>query len=102
LISIYLKGESISWPKEIKIAKKLLALYPIDFFRQYEVDAQVFSLALFLTPLYKINLEKQFSFYNLTKPKIQATLSDKPLIAVEVSDTKKQPRTLQEFVDSTL
>ena len=100
LISLYLtKGDKISWPKEIKIAKKLLASYPIEFFRQYDPLTKFYSLAVFLTKAGKLELKKNFDIYNLTKPCPQVKLEDKPVVQLEQSVTEKTPKTLQEFVD---
>lgn len=71
MVENFLKGKgshltSAGWAREIKIAKKILNLYPsIYFWRQAELGFPLNSLAYFLTPEGKytlITLHKRVAF----------------------------------------
>lgn len=102
LIRLYLtKGDTLNYAKEIKIAKKLLTFYPIEFFRQYSPPTKFYSLSVFLTKPVRKVLEREFSIYNLTKPTIPVKIEDKPVVELEKLENKPI-RTIQEFVDQIL
>lgn len=50
IISKMVVKEKINWPREMKIAKKLLELYPDSSFWKKINSQQYFSLSYFLTP----------------------------------------------------
>jgi hypothetical protein len=100
LIQLYISKNDIIWPKEIKLAKKLLALYPIGFFEQYSPGVAIYSLAAFLTPGGKKNLRENFDLYTLTKPKDVVVLQDKPVVDIEFVASENKIRTLKDFADS--
>jgi hypothetical protein len=100
LIQKYISKSDIVWAREVKIAKKLLSLYPIEFFEQYNPGISIYSLAIFLTPGGKKDLRANFAIYTLTKPKEAVMLQEKPVIELEEVSVKTKSRTLQEFVDS--
>lgn len=105
LISLFLTtGDTFSWPKEISIAKKLLKLWPdILFWRQYDPNSRFHSLSVFLTKPAKIELNKQFTLYNLTKEKEPVKLENEPVINIEnIQENNNKNRTLQQFVDNIL
>jgi len=100
LISLYLKGK-FSYPKEVKIAKKLLKDFPVDFWAQYDPGINICSLSIFLTESARRELSKEYSLYLLTKPKEEVILERNPVIQLEEqSKTDRKSRTLLEFVDS--
>lgn len=47
-----------NWPKEIKLAKKLLCMYSLDFLLTIELPKKLFSLAFFLTSTGKQVIER--------------------------------------------
>jgi hypothetical protein len=103
LISLYLtKEDNISWPREIKIAKKLLEKYPIEFWQQYVPESKIYSLAAFLTPAAKREIEREHNLFLLTKENKPIILEDKPVvkIAYEEEKFKKPARSLIEFIDN--
>ena len=103
LIQKYISKENIIWPREIKIAKKLLSLYPIEFWLQYSPEIEIYSLSIFLTPSAKKELSKEHSLFCLTKPKEEIILEKMPVIQLEETSKKdKKSRSLLEFVDEVL
>jgi len=103
VIEKYIPKEDIVWPKEIKLAKKLLKKYPIEFWEQYTPPLELYSLAFLLSKDYKKELDKEYNLWQLVKPKENVVLSDKPVIKLEerlINKTKN--KTLLEFVDEVL
>ena len=100
LIFLYLTtGDTLNYAREIKIAKKLLQQYPIEFFRQYDTHTRFHSLNVFLTKSGKKELETEFALYNLTKPKDGVKLEKESVIDISVNVSKKN-KNLLEFVDN--
>lgn len=99
LISNFLKGK-INWPKEIKIAKKLLKEYPeVKFWEKVYMDTYPSSLSMFLTGSGKKFLEKEFESYSLTKTKEPIKLEESPVINIKENKDRNKPKTLQQFID---
>lgn len=108
IISIFLeinKTDKYFWPREIKIAKKLLEKYSIDFFRvckkPLQENIKLPSLAWFLSENGKQFLSKEY--FEFQKGKISLE-EYKPEIFI--SETKigedikviRKPKTLKEFL----
>lgn len=108
LIKLYIHtGDKINYPREIKIAKKLLKLIPdILFWRQYDPDRKFHSLSIFLTKECKKHLDKEYNMWKMINVKQPTViLESKPVIDLkELNINKKQtrPRNLMEFVDDIL
>ena len=100
LIRLYLKPEDINYGKEIKIAKKLLKLYPIEFFEAYSPDTTFTSLCAFLTKAGLRELENQFAMFKSAKPAAPVILSDEPQIQLLLPVENKKPKTILEFIDN--
>jgi hypothetical protein len=98
LIQKYIHKNNIVWPREIKIAKKLLSQYPFEFWEQYTPEVEIYSLSAFLTATCKKEVDKQHNLWKLMLPKEEIKLEDKPIFVLEESQTKKT-KTLLEFVD---
>jgi hypothetical protein len=99
LIGIYLKGQ-VNYPKEIAIAKKLLKLYPIEFYESFATNESFFSLSVFLTPVGLRELKNQFALFELTKPPTPIILSEESQIELSFTEEEKKPKTILEFVDN--
>lgn len=101
LINLYLKNQEISYGKEIKIAKKLLSLYPLEFWEQYHPEIEIYSLTIFLMPAAKREIDKNYNMFLLTKEKEEIKLENEPVIQLDYEREKfrKQPRNLAEFIN---
>ena len=99
LIGIYLKGQ-VNYPKEIKIAKKLLKLYPIEFYESYVPNTSFISLSVFLTPAGLRELENQFAMFKSAKPASPVVFSDNPQIELSFVPEEKKPKTILEFIEN--
>ena len=99
LIYLYLKG-NFNYGKEVKIAKKLLSLYPMEFFESYHPNSEFLSLSVFLTKAGLNELSNQFSLFKLSQPKPETQLEESPQIELNFKDSDvKKPKTLRDFVD---
>lgn len=102
LVSSILKKDKINWPKEIKIAQKLLNLYPeIKFWEELYLDTYPNSLCVFLTDSGQKLLKKEHDTFLLTKSE-KIEIEEKPVVILESIEEKKNPKTLQEFIDEQL
>jgi len=100
LIKFYLRQEKINWAKEVKIAKKLLQSYPIDFFESYSPNTSFESLSVFLTKAGERELENQFAIYKNTTPKPPVKLEETAQVEINFEPEIKQPKTILEFIES--
>lgn len=104
LINLYLiTGDKINWGAQIKMAKKLLSIYSIEFFRQYDPQTKFKSLSVFLTKAGKKELEREYSLFCLTKPATEIILEKNPVIQLEEQNkNNKKSKTIQQFVDEII
>lgn len=97
LVKKFVKQESVNWPRDMKIAKKLLTLYPDFHFWEWLNVAPAPSLAVFLTQdflNYLADAHKKFSL-DITK-KVEIKL-ESVKIGEDVHIVHK-PKTLLEFL----
>ena len=96
--------ENCNWPKEIKIANKLLKKYPdIKFWRSLDLDRKPMTLSFFLTGKGKRFLKgKYFIYKRISKldlnPKKEYNIS-KEKVGEDKKIKKKKPTTLMEFIN---
>ena len=79
IVGKYVKEESIIWPREIKIAKKLTNAYPNqDFLQTFELTFSLNSLAWFLTARGCEMITREYNLFNAEEKKsVEAGVSDK-------------------------
>lgn len=60
LVTKFVKPEKINWPREMKLAKKVLSKYDFEDLEKVSLSFFVNSLAFFLTPDGEDQLRKEF------------------------------------------
>jgi hypothetical protein len=101
LIKLFFKeGVEPNFPKEIRMGKKMLKQYPIDFWRCYSPQKSYYSLAIFISKVMKGEIKRQYNLWLITKPPEKIKLEESPV--VEIEGNEKKSLSLQEFVDSVL
>ena len=106
IINKFLNKETVSWPREMKISKKLLSSYPIEFFRELKNplknDAKIPSLAWFLSENGKIFLSKEFFEYQKKNTNLEVDKEEISLSKTKIGEDfkiEKKPTTLKEFLE---
>lgn len=99
LVAKFVKSDKISWPKEIKIAQKLLKIKEDgDFWINLHSDLKITSLAWFLTKEGKAFLVTQERINSLElSPKETHLIQDEKL--GEDLNLKKKPKTVFDFLN---
>jgi hypothetical protein len=101
LLVTYFCGHAdfISWGKEIKIAKKLLAMNSeVKFWKSLQTPMPIFSLSWFLTEEGKDFLQVSKLKQNLNLPKASARAIFKDKLG-EDKQVSKKPKTIFEFLN---
>jgi len=98
LILKFVDPKTRNWPRDMKIAAKLLAEFPdSEFWEGYNPTRQFPSLASFLTPFGHSLLVKQWRIYKLElKPQKTHNLAEEKL--GEDKEIKAKPRSIFEFL----
>ncbi len=99
LIFLMLGKGNFNYPQQIKISKKLLSLYPdMTFWRNYDPQTNISSLTIFLTVQGNEQIKKSYDMWQITKPKEEISLSDKPVVTITTEISK--PKTLMALLDN--
>jgi len=102
LISILLEGQKINWPKEMKLAKKLIAFCDdIKFWEQVKKDIHneydLCSLSYYLTTNGKASISKQKNSFFLDKIDKQSYTLEEDKVSEDLN-LEQKPKTLKDFL----
>jgi hypothetical protein len=98
LVAKFVDPQKANWPKEIKIAKKLLELYDKNFWISFCLDSKLTSLSWFLTKEGKSFLITQKKINSLEKKPPEVHIIQDVKIGEDVQLNKK-PRTVFDFLN---
>lgn len=100
LVEMFLQGQKIVWPRQIPIAKKLIAFCDdLSFWLKIKnnLKMEVFSLNLFLSEFMMKKLESEKKLFFLDKVEKKSYTLETEKISEDVEKTKKI-KTLKDFL----